>query len=194
MSTTSGRGPGGDAAWQGWGLVWCPRSIWAKGGPLAPMELRDPKWLRGASSPGQLDRKPVGKRAAARGLGQPPRKPRCQTTKAARWGPCSGPRGFSYPPARSPLSGPGVIHLRSLSTEQESTQQTLSPSFPVLKWRWKGGRWRKRGRSAVALSPTLPHPTLTMWLGCRPHSRKSALENPPSSPTPATLGTSRQHS
>lgn len=46
----------------------------------------------------------------------------------------------------------------------------------------------------MALSPTLPHPTLTMWLGHRLHSRKSALENPPSSPTPATLGTSRQHS
>ena len=62
-----------------------------------------------------------------------------------RWGHSSSPRSFPQPPARSPLLGPGGTCLRSLSTEKEVPQQTIFPSFPVLKWGRGKGEAEERG-------------------------------------------------
>lgn len=61
------------------------------------MELRDPKWLRGASSPGQLDRKPVGKRAAARGAGATSQKTTLPNHQGSKMGTLLWPQGLFLP-------------------------------------------------------------------------------------------------
>lgn len=114
-----------------------PKPIWAKEGPLAPMYLRDPKWLRAASRPGQLGRGLVEKGVVAWGSGATSPRTTPPGHQGSEMGTLLWPQRLSLPTSQVFFIGPRW-HLRSLSTKQESTQANF-PSFPVLKW-WREGR------------------------------------------------------